>query len=1023
MPLDLTPFPQIPPARTALTSAEVARYITGPAASNLALIETLVEALETAINALPVTVRSSSMPSSADLLDRWVDTSSNNQEKLCVVAYTAGNGTSSNWESLRDNTATTLAGIIANSNSPDSGHLSTLKAQITAIASDSSLTTEERAILQTLQAEITTRNTEIIASAVSYGLSSTGTYTNYTAAYATWLAMPPLPANPLPVNFATLWNDLLDKEALILASIRSAGTTLLSTLNGDVTAVQNTVDDMAADNKITPQEKIPLRVEYNRIKGEYSKLVALATSLGHTGASQYTTYVASYNAWLTLIGDTLGDVSWNQGTTDTITDVNAWNLAWDNYYLDARALDSYVDTQFKADLNTFNSTLNGISSSVSNLAADGVISGGSEKRLLRQHWQEIQTNDGIIRSQASTFTVSLPSGYTSAYTALDTYLNTTLNVFGNMETNTTVDRAQMETFFTGFRTQYGLLATAVASAQASAITTSTPAGYAEFTATVESIASDGIISAGAEKQRMNALWADIQATHASFVAQATEAGVSTADLQAKYAAIETYLDTIQAPAGGAPNFTITTQDSAIGSAAFYQVFRNYEASKAAMSNSIVASMLATVRESIQSVADMNNDGVITAIEKTTLKRIWDKYGVERDNAVTQANSLSITTERDAMTTAYTALESYLDSLDSGAGIFDNMAANTTLTTGQNNDWDVKWFDFETKIQALLTAIQSKQITNNLNISTAAFLKDGSVTATGAFNLGAFKITNLADGTIEASGKNAVNGGQLYTEQQARTTAISSAQGTLQDAIDQEVIDRGLAVAAEATARDIAIGVHSDLTSGVHGLGAGVVVVGETSTQTLTNKTISSANNTITIDGDNTTISNLETADFKTGVIVTTVGATGSDTAIPSEQAVREAIAAIPAPSINFALAKDCETTNTGTDVVVAEGTLVLPAGKTWKWVQIYISIDLNENESIGIMDKIEVDSNNDTTNFAIMSASTSNYASQDTKTTFHSAEGAPSVTNQDITVKAYFSSAGDILNNTSRSAYFVGIAT
>jgi hypothetical protein len=898
MPLDLTPFPQIPPARTALTSAEVARYITGPASSNLALIETLVEALETAINALPVTVRSSSMPTSADVLDRWVDTSSNNQEKICVIAYTAGNGTTSNWESLRDNTATTLAGIIANSNSPDSGHLSTLKAQITDMASDSSLTTEERAILQTLQAEITTRNTEIISSAVSYGLSSTGTYTNYTAAYATWLAMPPLPANPLPVNFATLWNDLLDKEALILASIRSAGTTLLSTLNGDVTAVQNTVDDMAADNKITPQEKLSLKVEYNRIKGEYTKLVALATSLGHTGASQYTTYVDTYNSWLTLIDTTL-NVFGNMATTTTITDVSAWNLAWDNYYLDARALDSYVDTDFRADLDAFDSTLAGISASVSNLAADGVISGGSEKRLLRQHWQEIQTNDGIIRSQASTFTVSLPSGYTSAYTALDTYLNTTLNVFSNMETNTTVDRAQMETFFTGFRTQYGLLATSVANAQANAITTSTPAGYAEFTATVESIASDGIISAGAEKQRMNALWSDIQATHASFVAQATEAGVSTSDLQDKYAAIETYLDTIQAPAGGAPNFTITTQDSAIGSAAFYQVFRNYEASKAAMSNSIVASMLSTVRESIQSIADMNNDGVITAIEKTTLKRIWDKYGVERDNAVTQANALSITTERDAMTTAYTALESYLDSLDSGAGIFDDMAANTTLTTQQNNDWDVKWFDFETKIQALLTAIQSTQIANNLNISTAAFRKDGSVTATGAFNLGAFKITNLADGTIEASGKNAVTGGQLYTEQQTRTTAISDAQGTLQDAIDQEIIDRGLAVAAEATARDLAIGVHAAVTSEVHGLAAGVTVVGTSTSQTLTNKTISSANNTITIDGDNTTISNLETADFKTGVIVTTVGATGSDTAIPTEQAVREAIAAIPAPAAPY----------------------------------------------------------------------------------------------------------------------------
>ena len=53
------------------------------------------------------------------------------------------------------------------------------------------------------------------------------------------------------------------------------------------------------------------------------------------------------------------------------------------------------------------------------------------------------------------------------------------------------------------------------------------------------------------------------------------------------------------------------------------------------------------------------------------------------------------------------------------------------------------------------------------------------------------------------------------------------------------------------------------------------------TKTLTNKTI---------DADDNTITDLTTTNFKNGVIVTTVGETGSDTSIPTEQAVREAIA-------------------------------------------------------------------------------------------------------------------------------------
>lgn len=61
------------------------------------------------------------------------------------------------------------------------------------------------------------------------------------------------------------------------------------------------------------------------------------------------------------------------------------------------------------------------------------------------------------------------------------------------------------------------------------------------------------------------------------------------------------------------------------------------------------------------------------------------------------------------------------------------------------------------------------------------------------------------------------------------------------------------------------------------------IVRLSATQTLTNKTINADNNTIT---------DLETDNFKSGVIVTEVGSTGTDTSLPTEQAVREALTAL-----------------------------------------------------------------------------------------------------------------------------------
>ena len=82
------------------------------------------------------------------------------------------------------------------------------------------------------------------------------------------------------------------------------------------------------------------------------------------------------------------------------------------------------------------------------------------------------------------------------------------------------------------------------------------------------------------------------------------------------------------------------------------------------------------------------------------------------------------------------------------------------------------------------------------------------------------------------------------------------------------------------------------------------MVTASSTNTFTNKTIDA-------EGTGNSITNLKTTNFKSGVIVTTVGATGSDTTLPTEQAVREALTALDSTMLHKITANNSALTASG----------------------------------------------------------------------------------------------------------------
>lgn len=147
--------------------------------------------------------------------------------------------------------------------------------------------------------------------------------------------------------------------------------------------------------------------------------------------------------------------------------------------------------------------------------------------------------------------------------------------------------------------------------------------------------------------------------------------------------------------------------------------------------------------------------------------------------------------------------------------------------------------------------------------TGALIYQGSWTATGQ--------TDYSSITLP------VKKGYMYIVSGSATVG-----GIEWNAGDYLIINKDIASGGTITSSDVD---KIDNTEGTD-------IVRLNATQTLTNKTI---------DADDNNISDLTTSNFKSGTVVTSVGATGSDTAIPTEKAVRSAISALSYSAQNSAL--------------------------------------------------------------------------------------------------------------------------
>ena len=940
-------LPQFPGPLNSLRA--IIEYIVDP--TNAALIS-IDEAVAAIIATLPGKIEhhiGDEPPESATRGWLWTHESTGGFS-WCHESYETGEPIpSSFWTAITDASSRAMVQVVSQLNSP-TPQVPILLQTIQGIGADGNLSASEKPTVKIVYDELVARKAEIDINAVRYDLSGSAHYLAYVSAYTDWKAyidgMTPWTnlatdtAIASTANWDSNWSAILSAESNMLVDIRAAAQDLLDTIDGNTTSVLAQLDEMTSDGAISPTEKLRYREDWLRIQEEYSTLEDQATEYEQTAATTWVNLAATYEALRVYLATTttvFSDMATATVLADEGTNATEWQAKWQAYYADSKIFDAYIQTYFKSIMDAQDATLQGFIDEIQALSDDGIITGGTEKQTTRRLWLDITRLHSKTLYQAGKYSVATPANYTTSYDALSLYLNTTIDLFTNLDADTAINRAIFNSKFEDYYFNYDTFTDLIVDAQRDAVD-SEPADYEDYKALIDAVVDDGIVSAGMEKTRFNAIWLDIQATQAIIVAKATNAGASTTGLVSAYDALSDYIGTLTKPGGGSPNFTIEGEDSAIGISTFHGYMRAYESAKAQLESDIISKLIELQAGNARTILDMNDDGIISVSEKGSLYKDWQTETAEKAQLDAQATLLSITTEKTNMDSAYTTLETFLNGLQGGDGLFNNMAIATTLTTPQKDAWDGHWNLYFTTKATLQTTIIATVQGNTAALGTSAFRKDGSVAATGNFDMADYSINNIIAKTLTSASKWAATNGQVYTEQQARiahnlannyannsnvelhgigssegnVVATAKAQtltnktinadnntiselqvdnlkaGTVEiDVMTSTTVDDSTLPSVKATKK--AVNDHAGTGTNVHGIGATASVVGTDTAQTLTNKTLGTGT---VIDFDNVTASNIEVADLKSTAVATSIGTPGVDTKLATEKAVRDMYASV-----------------------------------------------------------------------------------------------------------------------------------
>ena len=751
----LNPFPQ--PNKSLSSIEDLRRSFADPAYANDVLLRDAILSLEVLISQSTKSYAQDEVPDSASVGDLWISALENNAKRICTIAYSSTSQNKlSNWEVFEDAQARTQIRLIS-TQEQQAGTF--IDQTIEDMATDSSISIEEKISLEPYYNQVIATNALLLSRATFLNLISSATYTDYASSFTTlrtYIDSTIALFNDLSTSTAVVsldwianWSSLRSRQSSLELLIDSTANSLLDSLQTDISAVSSAVSDITSDSIISSNEKTILNREYLRIKENKLQIDAQALLFDLATSSEYTTFVNDYNALVTFVDTTISIFS--SPSTSTSINRSTFNAQFNTYYQSERAIDQALESANRSSI----SVATNLASSVS---SDGIISAGTEKAELLASWTEITRKHARRLSLAGVYNLAVPTAYTNRYNQLEAYLTTSsgINVFNDPGTDTIISPTQFKAHFDNFYNERAIFITALDDAQKATIE-SGPLTYEATRTQLSDIALDSKLSAGSEKTRTIALWLDIQATHQSFVQQANATGVNSATLKGSFDALTAEIDAIT-------DFADATKNSIIGVATFYQKFRDYYVSKSIVQQQITDQLILGVSGQQNSILGLAADSTILPSEKAELKIDYDQLTQKRIDAINQADDLGITTEKTALETATSSLDTYLGSLEAGTGLLTNLTTTANLSDDEKTNWTTNWTAFFSALDTLEVAITAAIQGTFSTLTNISLRKDGTVALTADWAISpdnSRQISGFRTITLSSGGNNAAVTGQLF----------------------------------------------------------------------------------------------------------------------------------------------------------------------------------------------------------------------------------------------------------------------